>query len=130
VNAQRDLGTATKGSAARVLDDLEALGVGLALEHPLLGLVGRLARDGDPVGDEERRVEAEAELADQVAAVALLEVLEELGRARARDRAEVRGELLLGHADARVCVRTRIISLRSRGRRRERRRRERRTHPG
>lgn len=109
-DAQSDLCTTAKRGPARVLDDPEPFGVGLALKDPLLGLVGRLARDSDTVGDEERRVKAEPKLADQVAAVALLELLEELGRARAGDGAEVRRELFLGHADARVCVDVALVS--------------------
>ena len=58
--------------------------------------------DGDPVGDDEARVEADAELADQLRVLLLVagEAREELARAAARDRAEVLDRLGARHADA------------------------------
>ena len=60
--------------------------------------------DDDFVGDHERRIEADAELADEVgrllAGVFRGEPVEEGPRARARDRAERLDELLAAHADA------------------------------
>jgi hypothetical protein len=67
---------------------------------------GGLARahrlDDDPLGDHEARVEADAELPDQLgrAPAGLAQRLEELARPRARDPAEVGRRLLARHADA------------------------------
>jgi hypothetical protein len=54
------------------------------------------------VGDDERRVEADAELADQVRVLGAVrgELLEELARARLGDGADVLDHLLPRHADA------------------------------
>lgn len=61
-HSQRDFGTAAQSRSARVLDDLEPVGVGFRLEHPLLRARGGFGRDGDAIRDEEGRVESESEL--------------------------------------------------------------------
>ena len=62
---------------------------------------GLAARDGDLVRDHERRIEADAELADQAAAVlGLVELADEGAGAGAGDGAEVVDQLLPVHADA------------------------------
>jgi hypothetical protein len=95
---QHDRGAA-RGALAR-LDREFALAVG----DPSAGLVGAgLARDYlDLVSHHEGGIEADAELADQRAVLALVagELLEELGGAGARDGAEVLDQLLAAHADA------------------------------
>ena len=55
-----------------------------------------------PVGDDERRVEADAELADEVRILGAVggQLLEELARARLGDGADVLDHLLPRHADA------------------------------
>ena len=86
-------------AAADRADRIFALAVG----RPLPGLVAaRLARDDvDTVGDHEGRIEADAELADELGAVlGGLEPLEEGTRAGARDRAQRLGQLVAAHADA------------------------------
>ena len=83
--------------------DLERVASG---RRPLPGLVGAGgARDDlDPIGDEVRAVEADAELTDDrdVLLRARLELLDEGGGPGPRDGAEVLDELGLGHADAGV----------------------------
>ena len=75
-----------------------------ALGFPFPGLVGAvfLRDDGHLVRDHERRVEAHAELADDVGVggLVLVERLLELQTAGAADRAEVVFHLVLVHADA------------------------------
>src|SRR5581483_10790398 len=61
------------------------------------------------VGDDEGRVETDAELANQIGVGLLFAAqrLEELARARARDRADVRDDFVAAHADAVVADRDR-----------------------
>lgn len=56
----------------------------------------------DLVGDDERAIEAHAELADQVGVLLLVatEVLEEIGGAGLGNRAQVRDRIFAAHADA------------------------------
>ncbi len=82
-------------------------GVALARRLPAGGrLLAGLARDDrDAVSRHEARVEADAELADQLGRgrrPGLADLLEEGLGARARDRAEVLDQLLAAHADAAV----------------------------
>src|SRR5690606_12680770 len=84
---QRDV-----GAARRLLHRLhrELAGAFGLPAHRLVGGQPRAARDDDDaVGDDERRIEADAELADQLRVARLVagELAEELARARARDRA-------------------------------------------
>ena len=77
----------------------------LAFGRPGPGLVRTRAarRDGDPVGDHEGGVEADAELADEARLVLRLGIAEGLAEgpgAGAGDGAEVLRQLGLGHADA------------------------------
>src|SRR5687767_14263613 len=76
-----------------------------AFGHPLPGLffAGLERSHLDPFGDDESRVEADAELADE-AQISLFRLgpFEKGLRARPRDRAEIVDELLPAHADA--CV--------------------------
>ncbi len=86
---QRDV-----GAAVRLLDHLDdefAAAVGLPA-HALVGLLAGAARtDGHLVGDDERGVEADAELADQMRVLLLVagQLREEFARARLGDGAEV-----------------------------------------
>jgi hypothetical protein len=61
-HSQRDFGSAAQSRSARVPYDLESVGVGFGFKDPLLGARGGFGRDGDAVGDQEGRVEAESEL--------------------------------------------------------------------
>ena len=64
---------------------------------------GAAAGDHDAIGNHERRIEADAELADQIGAVLGLGEAGEKGfRAGARDGAEIVDQLLPVHADAAV----------------------------
>src|SRR4051812_3825038 len=71
---------------------------------PAVGLLGAggTADHLDPLGHQERAVEADAELADELGGVRalLLELLQELARAGPRDRAQALFQLLFAHADA------------------------------
>ena len=99
------------GADAQLLDREAAAAVGLPA--PAVLLAGLARDDLDPVRDHERRVEADAELADQVqvpGAVAAQLGGEALG-ARARDRAEIVGQLVPAHADAVVGDRERAGGL-------------------
>ena len=62
--------------------------------------------DLDPLGDHEGRVEPDAELADErevgLGARVAAQRLEELARAAVRDRSQVRDQLVVRHAEARV----------------------------
>ena len=86
-----------------VLEGVAAVGVGLP-EHRLVGGgAGAAGEDGDLVGDHEGRVEADAELADQLRVVldlAALEQLEELLGPRVGDGPQGLGGLVAGQADA------------------------------
>ena len=69
----------------------------------MLGAEAGAPRDeGHPVGDDERRVEPDAELADEMRVLGAVggELLEELARARLGDGADVLDHLLPRHADA------------------------------
>ena len=100
------------GVLAQVQDDVRAalLAGGLAdvvaldaVAFPLESLVAavRFRNDGDLVGDHERRVEANAKLADDVDFLELIGIRAlELERARMGDGAQVLIELVLGHANA------------------------------
>ena len=65
-------------------------------------LAGAAGEHRHLVGDDERRIEADAELADQMRVLLLVagELAEELARAGLGDRAEVRDDLVAAHADA------------------------------
>ena len=85
------------------------IGDGVAVRagaDPLIGSVAAVGAgdDRDLIGDHERRVEADAELTDDVDGGVLLRTLAEtvleLQRAAACDDAEVAVKLFLGHADA------------------------------
>ncbi len=107
LQVQDDLGAARHPHRlvrARGLD-LEAVAAGRAPD-PDLVRSGAAADDRDPVGDDERRVEADAELSDQTGAVlGLRQPAEEGARARARHGAEIVDQLLPVHADAGVADR-------------------------
>ena len=96
-----DLGAA--GQGAFHWRDREAAGpVGLPDPARLLAIAA--GTYPDPVGDHERRVKADAELADQrqvglLAGIAR-ERLEKLARAAVRDGPQVGHQLIVGHADA------------------------------
>ena len=84
------------------LDREIAVGGGFPV-HALAGGQARAARKHlDTFGHDEGRVEAHAELADELRILLLVarEFLEELGGAGARDGAEMRNDLLAAHADA------------------------------
>mmetsp|Transcript_27442 Transcript_27442/g.80458 ORF Transcript_27442/g.80458 Transcript_27442/m.80458 type:complete len:276 (-) Transcript_27442:159-986(-) len=100
LEGEHDLGAAAELLALVLVDGEGRVGGGLP--DPLLVVLVRLGVDGDVVGDEVDRVEADAELANQVDVGALLEGLDEGGGARLCDRAEVVDEILLGHAAAAV----------------------------
>ena len=93
-----------RAGASRNRDRRDRVGA-LAVGGPERGLVaaGAPRDDLDPVGDHEGRVEADAELADELRAFAALggldPVHERLG-ARARDGAERLDHLVPAHADA------------------------------
>src|SRR5262249_20936712 len=63
--------------------------------------IGAAREHRDLVRDDERRVETDAELPDELGVLALItaEPLEELAGARARDRAEILDHLVAAHAD-------------------------------
>ena len=66
------------------------------------GVAGAARLDRHLVGDDERRIEADAELADQVRVLLLVagQLREEFARAGLGDRAEVRDHFVAVHADA------------------------------
>ncbi len=83
--------------------DLELARAVAAPAHALFGFQTGTARfDGDAVGDDETRIEADAELADQVGVLLLVAFQpgHEFARAALGDRAQVRHRLLGTHADA------------------------------
>ena len=92
-------------AAARLVDGFERV-VAASARFPAHAFArgrARLARDeGDAVGDDERGIEADAELADQLRVLAGVtrQRFEETTRARARDRADVLDHLVAAHADA------------------------------
>jgi hypothetical protein len=88
-----------------LLDGLERVlagALGFPADAVLGGQSGAAGGQRHAVGDDERRVEPDAELADQVGVLRLVagERLEELARARLRDRADVADHFLPRHADA------------------------------
>jgi hypothetical protein len=87
----------------------------VARRRPGPGFVaaGAAAGDAHLVGHHEGRIEADAELADQVGIgfLALFECFEELARAGARDGAEVLDQLRARHADAGIRHRQRACFL-------------------
>ena len=89
--------------------------VALAYGFPLdgiLGLAGHSRNNGNLVGDHERRIKADAELADQFRAflgVSGFEAFEELARAGAGDGAEMLDDRFSRHAQAVVGDRQRVV---------------------
>ena len=71
------------------------------------GGIGPARQHLDPVGDDEGRIEADAELADELRILLLIagQALEELGGTGLGDGAQVRDRLLAAHADAVVADR-------------------------
>ncbi len=95
----------TDGAAlgAREGLDLELAGAGAGPAHALLGRHAGAARlHGDAIGDDEGRVEADAELADELGVLALLALQagDELARSALGDGAQVLHRLGEAHADA------------------------------
>jgi hypothetical protein len=92
--------------AARVLAgrfDAVIAFAGALPSHAVPGLKARAAREErHPVGDDERGVEADAKLADQLGILGAIgrEGFEELAGAGLRDRADVLDDVLARHADA------------------------------
>ena len=84
------------------LDGELAAAVGLPAHALVRLLAGAAGQHRHLVGDDERGIEAHAELADQVRVLLLVagELREELARAGLGDRAEVGDRLLAAHADA------------------------------
>ena len=105
----RDLGAAPEGLSLGVLAHRERA-ASRRLPNVLL-IVVVLRGDDDLVGDEVRRVEADAELANHVDVGARRHGLHEGLGARLGDRAEVGDHLGLGHADARVNDGERVVRL-------------------
>mmetsp|Transcript_19224 Transcript_19224/g.47842 ORF Transcript_19224/g.47842 Transcript_19224/m.47842 type:complete len:333 (+) Transcript_19224:1564-2562(+) len=105
----RDLGATAERLAVRVLLHRERA-ASRRLPDVLLVVVV-LGHDDDAVGDEVRRVEADAELANHVDVGARLHRLHERLRARLRDGAEVGDHLSLGHANTGVTDRERVVRL-------------------
>merc|ERR1719191_1705897 len=104
-HVQRDLRAPHEVLAAGVWLHGVSGAPGLALPDPLLALLVALCLNPHPVGHEEGRVKADAELTDEVRVVVLLGLLQggrELGRARVRDRAQRVQQLLARHAHPRV----------------------------
>ena len=97
---QRDL-----GAAYRPVDRLQRV-FAVPGRFPAYALrrwhAGAARTHRHPVGDDEGRIEADAELTDQVRVLRLVarEPGQELARAGFRDRAQVVDDLLAGHADA------------------------------
>ena len=87
----------------------------------LIAQAGAAGDQGDLVGDDERRVETDSELADQLAVLGLVagQVLEELARTRAGDGADRLAHLLAAHTDAVVADRDRAGLLVDRARAQE-----------
>ncbi|MNM55307.1 hypothetical protein D3C81_664430 [compost metagenome] len=93
------------GTTLRLLDrgDVElAFALGRPVHAFAGGLAGAAAVDIDLVGDDERGVETDTELADQVRVFLLVtgEVLHEVGGAGLGDGAQVRDDVVAAHADA------------------------------
>merc|ERR1719171_1067889 len=103
-HVQRDLRAPHEVLAAGVWLHGVSGAPGLALPDPLLALLVALCLNPHPVGHEEGRVKADAELTDEVRVVVLLRLLQggrELGSARVRDRAQRVQQLLARHAPPR-----------------------------
>mmetsp|Transcript_24215 Transcript_24215/g.78143 ORF Transcript_24215/g.78143 Transcript_24215/m.78143 type:complete len:287 (-) Transcript_24215:9-869(-) len=105
----RDLGAAAERLALGILAHSEGAARG-GLPDVLLVIVV-LRGDDDAVGDEVRRVEADAELADHVDVGARRHGLHESLGARLGNGAEVGDHLSLGHANARVDDGERVVRL-------------------
>merc|ERR1719487_842816 len=103
----RDLGAAPERLAVGVLPHGERA-AGRRLPDVLLVVVV-LGGDNNAVGNEVRRVETDAELANHVDVGAGLHGLHERLGARLRNRAEVGDHLGLGHANARVDDGERVV---------------------
>ena len=93
------------GAAAHLLHRLDRVlagAVGLPAHRLAGGPPGAPRQERDPVGDDERRVEADAELADEARVLRLVagQRGEEFARARLRDRPDVGDHLVARHADA------------------------------
>ena len=102
LHVQRDFRTTAQWFTIGIFVDGERL-LRARLPHVLLVVVV-FRRDRDTVGDEVGRVEAHAELADEVRAVGLVlrGLLQEGLGATLRNRAQVLDEFLTGHAHAGV----------------------------
>ena len=110
LHVQRDRGAARQGPR-RLLHRVAAAAV--RGPQPALLLAGLAGLHHDPVGHHEHRIEADAELADQLEVVVPLarELLEEPPGARARDGAQVLDQVLAVHADAVVADREQPLGL-------------------
>ena len=110
LQVQRDRGAARR-AGRRLLHRVAAAAV--RRPQPALLGAGLAAAHDDPVGHHEHRVEADAELADQLQVLVLLagELAQELGRARAGDRAQILDQVVAVHADAVVADRQQALGL-------------------
>src|SRR5690606_33111562 len=92
------------------LDGELAFAVGAPRDSGFRRLAGLAALDLDPVRDDERRIEADAELADQLRILALIpaQFLDEPLRPGVRDRAELLDDLVASHSDAVIGDRDRL----------------------
>lgn len=100
LEVQRD-----RGALGRVLDLLDRVGaLARGLPAGAAGLPGAAGQQRHPVGDHEGRVEADAELADQLlgrgGVGGLAQLAQQLGGAGLRDRADQADHLVAVHADA------------------------------
>ena len=82
------------------LEGIVALPGGLPADTFAGGKAGATGREGDLIGDDEGRVEADAELTDEMGVLALVagQGLEELAGTRLGNGADVVDNLLAGHA--------------------------------
>src|SRR3954465_9558172 len=92
-------------TARRSLDRFErefAPAVRLPTHPCACRVAGTPCRQRHLVGDDERRIEADAKLADQIRVLRLLsrQLAEKFTRARARYGADVRNDFVARHADA------------------------------
>jgi hypothetical protein len=111
LQVQRDFGPPSQRIPPRIGTHVKA---GLAIQtlpYVLRVVVVALARDRDPVGHKERRVESHAEHPDHVDVVllALAERLHEVGSSRPGDGAEVLDHFVHRHADAGVAHGERLV---------------------
>ncbi|HKN57955.1 MAG TPA: hypothetical protein VJV97_03830 [Gemmatimonadaceae bacterium] len=95
---QGDLGTATR--LFHHLDGELTAAIRLPAHALLRGLTGTPGQHRNLVGDDERRIEAHAELSDQVGILLLVsgQLGKKLARPRLRNRTEVGDDLIAGHA--------------------------------